>query len=97
MPRYHVRCVKGPNMTLRLFHDAIEEADSYEEVLRRHTDWPIHVAFDRRAATAWNPGTCMYYQEMWEAAILEEGQVMPIVGAWLQGPLDDKKPSDEKK
>ena len=53
MPKYHVRFLKGPNMTLRLYHEAIEEANSFEEVLTRHTDWPIQVAWDDRAATAW--------------------------------------------
>ena len=85
MPKYHVRFLKGPNMKLKLIHDAIEEAESFEEVLRRHTDWPIQVAWDDRAATAWNPGTCMYWQEMWEAAIVPDTAHMPLIGAWKQG------------
>ena len=28
--------------------------------------------YDHATATAWNPGTCMYYQEMWEAALLPD-------------------------
>lgn len=88
MPRYHVRYLKGPNMHLRLYHEAIEEAPSFEEALRRHTDWPIQIAWDDRAATAWNPGTCMYYQEMWEAALLDDKAHMPLIGAWKQGTDD---------
>ncbi len=84
-------------MTLILHHDAIEEADSFEEVLRRHTDWPIHVGRDDRTATAWNPGTCMYWQEMWEAAIVDEKAHLPLIGAWKQGGPDDvKHPVDER-
>ena len=61
MPRYHLRYLKGPNYTLNL-----------EEALRPHTDWPITESYDHATATAWNPGTCMYYQEMWEAALLPD-------------------------
>lgn len=97
MPRYHVRFVKGPNMTLRLFHDSIEEGDSFEEVLHRFTDWPIQIAWDRQAATAWNPGTCMYYQEMWEAALLPAGAHLPLIGAWKQGGVETPSKSDSSK
>ncbi|WP_337528660.1 hypothetical protein [Desulfovibrio sp.] len=48
------------------------EASSFEEALRPHTDWPITESYDHATATAWNPGTCMYYQEMWEAALLPD-------------------------
>ncbi len=85
MPRYHVRHLKGPNMHLRLYHEAIEEAPSFEDVLRRHTSWPIQIARDDRAATAWNPGTCMYFQEMWEAALVNDDAHLPLIGAWKQG------------
>ena len=85
MPHYHVRFLKGPNMTLRLYHDSIETAESFEQVLRRHTTWPIQISWDHLAATAWNPGTSMYYQEMWEAALLTEDQHLPLIGAWKQG------------
>lgn len=88
MPRYHVRFLKGPNMTLIRYYDEIEEGENFEEVLRRHTTWPIQIAWDRLAATAWNPGTSMYYQEMWEAALLKEGAHMPLIGAWQQS-VDD--------
>ena len=44
MPHYHVRFLKGPNMTLRLYHDSIETAESFEQVLRRHTTWPIQIS-----------------------------------------------------
>ena len=63
---------KGPNYTLNLEYDGIVEAPSFEEALRPHTDWPITESYDHATATAWNPGTCMYYQEMWEAALLPD-------------------------
>lgn len=72
MPRYHLRYLKGPNYTLNLEYDAIVEAPSFEAALRPHTDWPITESYDYATATAWNPGTCMYYQEMWEAALLPD-------------------------
>ena len=72
MPRYHLRYLKGPNYTLNLEYDGIVEASSFEEALRPHTDWPITASYDHATATAWNPGTCMYYQEMWEAALLPD-------------------------
>ncbi len=96
MPRYHVRYLKGPNMHLRLYHEAIEEASSFEEVLRRHTTWPIQTAWDDRAATAWNPGTCMYFQEMWEAALLSDDAHLPLIGAWKQGG-EPVSPSGDRK
>lgn len=55
MPHYHVRFLKGPNMTLRLYHDSIETAESFEQVLRRHTTWPIQISWDHLAATAGIP------------------------------------------
>ena len=97
MPHYHVRFLKGPNMTLRLYHDSIETAESFEQVLRRHTTWPIQISWDHLAATAWNPGTSMYYQEMWEAALLTEDQYLPLIGAWKQGEAGkDGKEQTEK-
>ena len=72
MPRYHLRYLKGPNYTLNLEYDGIVEASYFEEALRPHTDWPITESYDHATATAWNPGTCMYYQEMWEDALLPD-------------------------
>lgn len=94
MPRYHVRYLKGPNMHLHLHFEDIEEAPSFEAVLRRHTDWPIHVAWDDKAATAWNPTGCIYFQEMWEAALLKDDAHMPLIGAWKQGESEDSKSSN---
>ena len=64
--------MKGPNYTLNLEFETVVEAPSFEEALKPHTDWPITESYDHATATAWNPGTCMYYQEMWEAALLPE-------------------------
>ena len=74
MPHYHLRFMKGPNYTLKLEFESVVEAPSFEEALKPHTDWPITESYDHATATAWNPGTCMYYQEMWEAALLPEGE-----------------------
>lgn len=67
MPRYKLRFLKGPNYTLELCHEEIVEAASFEEALAPRSDWPITESYDHATATAWNPGTCMYYQELWEA------------------------------
>ena len=56
MPHYHVRFLKGPNMTLRLYHDSIETAESFEQVLRRHTTWPIQISWDH--VLSGNVGSC---------------------------------------
>lgn len=74
MPRYHLRFLKGPNYTLRLAQEATVEAPSFAEALAPFTSWPITEAYDHATATAWNPGTCMYYQEMWEAALLPDDE-----------------------
>ena len=97
MPRYHLRFMKGPNYTLNLEFEAVVEAASFEEALKPHTDWPITESYDHATATAWNPGTCMYYQEMWEAALLTEDQHLPLIGAWKQGEAGkDGKEQTEK-
>ncbi len=70
MPRYHLRYLKGPNYTLNLEYEAVVEAPSFEAALAPHTDWPITESYDHATATAWNPGTSMYYQELWGAALL---------------------------
>lgn len=75
MPRYHIRFLRGPNDTLQQSQEEIVEAASFEEALAPHTNWPITESYDHATATAWNPGTCMYYQEMWEATLLPENDV----------------------
>ena len=78
MPRYHLRFLKGPNYTLRLAQEATVEAPSFAEALAPFTNWPITESYDHATATAWNPGTCMYYQEMWEAGLtLYSEDVLP--------------------
>ena len=72
MPRYRLRFLKGPNYTLHLEYDAVVEAESFEAALAPHTAWPITESYNHATATAWNPGTCMYYQELWEAALLPD-------------------------
>ena len=87
MPHYHLRFMKGPNYTLNLEFEAVVEAASFEEALKPHADWPITESYDHATATAWNPGTCMYYQEMWEAALLPEGESKSWPRAMLSAPV----------
>ena len=72
MPRYHLRALAGPNDTLRLKHDITVEAPSFEDALRLYTHWPITESYDHTTATAWSPGTSLYYQELWEATLLPD-------------------------
>ena len=74
MPRYLLRYLKGPNCTLNLEYETVVEAPSFERALAPHTNWPITESYDQSTATAWNPGTCVYYHELWEAALLPEQQ-----------------------
>lgn len=72
MPRYRVRYLQGPNHTMLVKEDFEEEGQSFTEVLQRHSHWPITESYDCKTATAWNPTTCLYYQEMWEASLIPE-------------------------
>ena len=72
MSRYHLRALAGPNYTLRLRRNITVEAHSFEEALRPYTTWPITESYDHATATAWNPGTSLYYQELWEATLLPD-------------------------
>ena len=72
MPRYHLRFMRGPNYTLNLEYEAVVEADSFTAALEPYSSWPITESYDHATATAWNPGTSLYYQELWEAELLPE-------------------------
>lgn len=74
MPQYHLRFMKGPNYTLNLEFEAVVEAASFEEAPEAPYRLAHNESYDHATATAWNPGTCMYYQEMWEAALLPDGE-----------------------
>ncbi|MBS1375164.1 MAG: GMP synthase, partial [Desulfovibrionaceae bacterium] len=36
--------------------------------------WPVFEARDHLSAAAQNPGTCVYYTEMWEAVLMDPKQ-----------------------
>ena len=71
MPRYQLDFIAGNNMHLVVQKSEIVEAASFAEALARKTDWPVFEARDHRSAAADNPGTSMYYTEMWEATLLD--------------------------
>ena len=71
MPRYRLDYYEEANMNLVRSPSGIVEAESFEAALRLRTQWPVFEARDHRSATAQNPGTCVYYTEMWEATLLD--------------------------
>ena len=52
----------------------IVEADSFNDALSLKCSWPVFEARDHLSAAAQNPGTCVYYTEMWEAVLLDPKQ-----------------------
>jgi hypothetical protein len=73
MPRYKVWYIEGPNCALKKSREQTIEASSFAQALAPLTGWPVVENYDHTSASAWNPGTCMYYQQMWEALLLDEG------------------------
>ncbi|MDR1856385.1 MAG: hypothetical protein LBR22_04405 [Desulfovibrio sp.] len=71
MQRYRIWYIEGPNLDLKKSRERVVEADSFAEALRPYTNWPVVENYDHTTASAWNPGTCMYYQELWEAKLLQ--------------------------
>lgn len=67
MQRYTLWHIEGPNFSLKRSQHAIVEAASFQEALATRTDWPVVEDYKHESASAQNPGTCMYYQELWEA------------------------------
>ncbi len=80
MSRYELVYFKGANMSLTRTAPEIVEAESFTEALARKTAWPVFEARDHRSATAQNPGTCVYYTEMWEATLLDPLPETPPAG-----------------
>lgn len=72
MPRYSLCYIEGPNDTLKSSQHDVVEATSFQEALATHTLWPVVENYNHTMACAQNPGTCMYYQEMWEAKTVNE-------------------------
>ena len=70
MSQYRLVYYEGMNMNLTQSEPQIVEADSLEKALALKSAWPVFEARDHRSATAQNPGTCVYYTEMWEATLL---------------------------
>ena len=71
MPTYTVCYYEGMNMNLTASTPEVLEASSFAEALAAKTTWPVFEARDHLSATAQNPGTCVYYTQMWEATLLE--------------------------
>ena len=80
MPRYRVWYIEGPNGALRKSQEQTVEAASFAEALAPFSRWPVVENYSHTSASAWNPGTCLYYQEMWEAMLVEEdcSYTMPL-------------------
>lgn len=72
MQRYALCHIEGPNLKLKRSQHTIVEAASFQEALATRTDWPVVEDYKHESASAQNPGTCMYYLELWEATKLED-------------------------
>ncbi|MEG2173698.1 MAG: hypothetical protein RRY29_10655 [Desulfovibrionaceae bacterium] len=70
MPRYSLCHIEGPNDRLKSSQHALVDAASFQEALATRTTWPVEENYNHSCATAQNPGTCTYYQELWEATVL---------------------------
>jgi hypothetical protein len=79
MPRYQIWYIEGPNASLKKSSERIVNAVSFAEALAPFTCWPVTENYNHRTASAWNPGTCLYYQQGWEARLLpdDESQSCP--------------------
>jgi len=71
MPCYRICYIAGPNLALRKSREQVVEALSFAEALAPFSNWPVVENYNHTTASAWNPGTCLYYQEMWEAERLD--------------------------
>ena len=67
MPWYRLHYIEGSNDSLKKSPAEFVQADSFAEALATRTAWPVMETYDHAMACAWNPGTSLYYQEMWEA------------------------------
>lgn len=71
MSQYKLVYYSGMNMNLVQGASEIVEADSFNDALSLKCSWPVFEARDHLSAAAQNPGTCVYYTEMWEAVLMD--------------------------
>ncbi|MDR3088209.1 MAG: hypothetical protein LBU39_00105 [Desulfobulbaceae bacterium] len=71
MPRYRICYIEGPNGSLKKSRETVVDAASFAEALAAFSHWPVVENYQHTTASAWNPGTCLYYQELWEAERLD--------------------------
>ncbi len=64
---FSIRYIWGFQGELRQNQETRLRAASLEDALRRFSDWPVEVRYNRTTAWAKNPGTSLYYVEAWEA------------------------------
>ena len=74
MSQYKLVYYSGTNMNLVHGASEIVEADSFNDALSLKCSWPVFEARDHLSAAAQNPGTCVYYTEMWEAVLMDPKQ-----------------------
>ena len=74
MSQYKLVYYSGMNMNLVQGASEIVEADSFNGALSLKCSWPVFEARDHLSAAAQNPGTCVYYTEMWEAVLMDPKQ-----------------------
>lgn len=72
MPSYALCYIAGPNDSLQRSQQVVVEADSFQQALSTKTSWPVEEDYKHSTASAQNPGTCMYYQELWEATLTDD-------------------------
>ena len=74
MSQYKLVYYSGMNMNLVQGASEIVEADSFNDALSLKCSWPVFEARDHLSAAAQNPGTCVYYTEMWAAVLMDPEQ-----------------------
>lgn len=77
MSQYKLVYYSGMNMNLVQGASEIVEADSFNDALSLKCSWPVFEARDHLSAAAQNPGTCVYYTEMWEAVLMDRNRPPP--------------------
>lgn len=64
---FSIRFIFGFQDRLKQGGKTLVKAPSLHEALRKFSDWPVEVRYNRASAWAKNPGTSLYYVEAWEA------------------------------
>ena len=83
MSQYKLVYYSGMNMNLVQGASEIVEADSFNDALSLKCSWPVFEARDHLSAAAQNPGTCVYYTEMWEAVLKDAKSPRAILARGL--------------